>query len=119
MGSGLLAAVGQRAKEKQHSGAAAVDRKHMRAYLDYNATAPLRAEARAAMQAALELAGNPSSIHAEGRAARALVEDARRDVAALAGANAREVTFTAGGTEAVNLALAPASRPRASRPCGG
>ena len=47
----------------------------MRAYLDYNATAPLRAEARAAMLAALEPAGNPSSIHAEGRAARALVED--------------------------------------------
>jgi cysteine desulfurase len=79
----------------------------MRIYLDYNATAPLRAEARQAMLAAFDLCGNPSSIHAEGRAARAVVESARRDVAALAGAPAREVTFTASGTEAANLALAP------------
>ena len=79
----------------------------MRAYLDYNATAPLRPEAREAVVAALEAAGNPSSIHAEGRAARALVEAARRDVAALAGANPRETVFTSGGTEAANLALAP------------
>jgi cysteine desulfurase len=79
----------------------------MRAYLDYNATAPLRPEARDAMLAALELCGNPSSIHAEGRAARALVENARREVAALAGAATRDVVFTASGTEAANLALAP------------
>jgi cysteine desulfurase len=79
----------------------------MRAYLDYNATAPLRPEAREAMLAALDLTGNPSSIHAEGRAARALVEQARREVAALAGAVARDVLFTASGTEAANLALAP------------
>jgi len=79
----------------------------MRAYLDYNATAPMRPEARAAMLAALELAGNPSSIHAEGRAARASVEAARRDVAALAGARPRDVVLTASGTEAANLALTP------------
>ena len=79
----------------------------MRIYLDYNATAPLLAQAREAILAALEAVGNPSSIHAEGRAARALVEAARRDVAALAGAQARDVVFTSGGTEAANLALAP------------
>ncbi len=79
----------------------------MRAYLDYNATAPLRPQAREAVLAALDLIGNPSSIHAEGRAARAIVEEARRDVAALAGAAARDVVFTASGTEAANLALAP------------
>ncbi len=79
----------------------------MRVYLDYNATAPLREQARAAMLAAMDEAGNPSSIHAEGRAARAIVEQARRDVAALAGGSAKDVVFTAGGTEAANLALAP------------
>ena len=60
--------------------------KDKRIYLDYNATAPLRPEARAAMMAALDAPGNPSSIHAEGRAARAIVEEARRAVAALVGA---------------------------------
>jgi len=79
----------------------------MRKYLDYNATAPLRRESRQAMQDAFELCGNPSSVHAEGRAARALVEGARRDVAALADAPPREVTFTASGTEAANMALTP------------
>jgi cysteine desulfurase len=79
----------------------------MRFYLDYNATAPLRPEARAAMVAALDNVGNPSSIHFEGRAARSLVEEARRQVAALAGGSPRDVIFTAGGTEAANLALAP------------
>jgi cysteine desulfurase len=79
----------------------------MRVYLDYNATAPLRREAREAMIAALGEVGNPSSIHAEGRAARAIVEQARRDVAALVGGSAKDVVFTAGGTEAANLALAP------------
>jgi cysteine desulfurase len=79
----------------------------MRAYLDYNATAPLRPEARAATLAALESCGNPSSIHAEGRAARALIEEARRQVAALCRANARDVVFTSGGTETAALALAP------------
>jgi cysteine desulfurase len=78
-----------------------------RAYLDYNATAPVRPEARAAMVSAFELSGNPSSIHAEGREARAAVENARRAVAALASAPARGVVFTSGGTEAAQLALAP------------
>jgi cysteine desulfurase len=79
----------------------------LRAYLDWNATAPLRAEARAAMLAADELTGNPSSIHTEGRAARAVIEQARRDVATLVGADPRNVTFTSGGTEANALALSP------------
>ncbi len=78
-----------------------------RAYFDWNATAPLRAEARAAMTAALELTGNASSVHAEGRAARHLVEAARSQVAALVGAEARNVTLTSGATEANVLALTP------------
>ena len=78
-----------------------------RIYLDWNATAPPRPEARAAMAAALELAGNPSSVHAEGRAARRLIEEAREKVAALAGADPAQVTFTSGGTEANMLALTP------------
>src|SRR2546428_142109 len=68
----------------------------------------LRPEARAAMTAALEVTGNPSSVHAAGRAARRLVEAAREQVAALVGASAREVVFTSGGTEANMLALDPA-----------
>lgn len=71
-----------------------------RVYLDYNATAPLRPEARAAMVAAMELAGNPSSVHAEGRAAKATVERAREQVAAAVGCKPREVIFTSGATEA-------------------
>src|SRR6202041_2185498 len=81
-----------------------------RAYLDYNATAPLRAEARTAMAAAFDLAGNPSSIHAEGRAARAIIEEARRAVAELAGVAPRGIVFTSGGTEAANLALTPTGK---------
>ncbi len=81
--------------------------KDKRVYLDYNATAPLRPEARAAMLSAMEATGNPSSIHAEGRAARAIVEEARRAVAELVGASPRAVVFTSGGTEAANLALNP------------
>lgn len=81
-----------------------------RAYLDWNATAPLRPQARAAMVAALDAAGNPSSIHAEGRAARRIVEAARADVAALFGADPSHVTFTSGGTEANALALTPQFR---------
>jgi len=77
-----------------------------RHYLDYNATAPVRAEARAAMAEALLLPGNPSSVHAEGRAARAVVEGARAEVAALAGCAPMQVTFTGSGSEANNLALA-------------
>lgn len=79
-----------------------------RTYLDWNATAPLRPQARAAMVAALNYAGNPSSVHSEGRAARHLVEDAREKVAALVGAESKLVTFTSGGTEANMLALTPA-----------
>ena len=79
-----------------------------RAYFDWNATAPLRQEARAAMVSTLELTGNASSVHAEGRAARRLVEQARAQVAALAGAEAKNVTFTSGATEANMLALTPA-----------
>ena len=76
-----------------------------RTYLDWNATAPLRPEARAAFVAALDIAGNPSSPHAEGRRARAIVEDAREQVAALVGAKPAEVVFTSGGTEANNAVL--------------
>jgi len=78
-----------------------------RSYLDYNATAPLRPEVREAMIAALDTHGNPSSVHAEGRVARALVEAARAKVAALAGANPQHVILTSGGSEANVLALAP------------
>src|SRR5690606_5886537 len=74
-------------------------------YLDYNATAPVRPEAAAAVAHALALAGNPSSVHAAGRVARAAVEAARADVAALAGASAQSTVFTSGGTEANALAL--------------
>src|SRR5471030_536728 len=79
-----------------------------RAYFDWNATAPLRPEARAAMVAALELTGNASSVHGEGRNARRLVEEARAQVAALVGAEAKNVIFTSGATEANMLALTPA-----------
>ena len=79
-----------------------------RSYFDWNATAPLRLEARAAMLAALDLAGNASSVHAEGRAARRLIEQARAQVAALVGAEPKTVTFTSGATEANMLALTPA-----------
>ena len=73
--------------------------------LDANATEPLRPEARAAALAALDLPGNPSSVHAEGRAARRLLEDARGTVAARFGARPQDVVFTAGGTEANALAI--------------
>jgi cysteine desulfurase len=78
-----------------------------RSYLDFNATSPLRPAAREKFVAALSEFGNPSSVHSEGRAARALVEEARRQVAALVGVEPRNVTFTANGTEAANLALTP------------
>jgi cysteine desulfurase len=77
-----------------------------RTYLDWNASAPLKPEARAAMLAALDVTGNPSSVHAEGRRARALIEEAREQVAALVGAEPAEVVFTSGATEANNWALA-------------
>ena len=79
-----------------------------RAYFDWNATTPLRKEAREAMDAALGLTGNASSVHAEGRAARRLIEQAREDVARLVGAESRNVTFTSGATEANTLVLTPA-----------
>jgi cysteine desulfurase len=78
-----------------------------RAYLDYNATAPLRPEARAAMLAALEVTGNPSSVHTEGRAARRIVEEARETIARLMHARPQDVVFTAGATEAANWLLTP------------
>ena len=80
-----------------------------RIYFDWNASAPLRQEARAAALAALEATGNPSSVHVEGRAARRLIEQAREKVAALVGADPRKVVFTSGGTEANMLALVPAT----------
>src|SRR5580700_8532418 len=81
-----------------------------RVYLDWNATTPLRLEARAAMEAAWDLAGNPSSVHAEGRQARRLLEDARVAVAGAVGTLPRNVVFTSGGTEANALALKPGLR---------
>lgn len=87
-----------------------------RVYLDWNATTPLRPEARAAMAAAWDLSGNPSSVHAEGRQARRLVENARAAVARSVGALARNVVFTSGGTEANALALKPGLRKGAGAP---
>lgn len=81
-----------------------------RIYLDWNATAPLMEAARSVMVEALALTGNPNSVHAEGRAARAVIETARREVAALVGAAAANVIFTAGATEAANLVLTPSYR---------
>jgi cysteine desulfurase len=78
-----------------------------RAYLDYNASAPLLPAARAAVVAALEVGANPSSVHSEGRAARKIIEDARRDVAALVGARPEHVVFTSGATEAATTLLSP------------
>lgn len=79
-----------------------------RVYLDHNATAPLRPEAREAMVSAMDVVGNPSSVHAEGRAATAAVERARAQVAGAVGARPEEVVFTSGATEATRvLALWP------------
>jgi cysteine desulfurase len=77
-----------------------------RCYLDYNATAPLRAEARTAMIAAMNQVGNPSSVHAEGRAAKAIVEKARGQIATAFGADGADIVFTSGATEAAALACA-------------
>ena len=81
-----------------------------RVYLDWNATTPLRREAKEAMASAWDLVGNPSSVHAEGRQARRLVEDARHAVARGVGALPRNVIFTSGGTAANALALSPGLR---------
>lgn len=78
-----------------------------RVYFDWNATAPLRPQAEAALRRALKLTGNPSSVHAEGRAARHAIEEARRQVATLVGAEPANVIFTSGGTEANALVLRP------------
>ena len=78
----------------------------MRVYLDHNATTPVGAEARAAMIAAMDAVGNPSSVHAEGRAAKAIVERARVQIAEAVGAGTADIVFTSGATEAAALALA-------------
>jgi cysteine desulfurase len=77
-----------------------------RTYLDFNATTPLRPEVRAAMIAAMDVMGNPSSVHAEGRAAKGLIERARAQVAAALGAEGADIVFTSGATEAAALACA-------------
>jgi cysteine desulfurase len=79
-----------------------------RVYLDWNATTPLRHEAGEAMADAWELSGNPSSVHAEGRHARRIIEQARAAVAGAVGARPQNLVFTSGGTEANALALTPA-----------
>lgn len=78
----------------------------IRLYLDWNATAPLRPEAKAAMVAAMEVVGNPSSVHAEGRAAKGLLEKSRAKIAAALGADGADIVFTSGATEAASLACA-------------
>ena len=88
-------------------------------YLDYNATAPIRPEAAEAAACALGIGGNPSSIHAAGRLARAAIEKARDQVAALVGAKPGSVTFTSGGTEANALAIESAVAAGARRPLIG
>ena len=75
-----------------------------RAYLDWNATTPLRADARAAMAQAMDIFGNPSSVHAEGRAAKALIERARAQVATALGADGADIVFTSSATESAALA---------------
>ena len=87
-----------------------------RVYLDWNATTPLRPEARQAMAVAWDMAGNPSSVHAEGRQARRLIEDARAAIAAAVGARPQDAVFTSGGTEANALALTPGLRRGAGGP---
>ncbi|MFG1402744.1 cysteine desulfurase family protein [Xanthobacter sediminis] len=91
----------RQAAEQARAGAPA------RVYLDHNATSPLRPEARAAMLALLDAPGNASSVHSEGRSARAELERARGAVATLVGGPARGVVFTSGATEAISLALHP------------
>jgi cysteine desulfurase len=110
----------QGAKSKFFDGLCSSAKKMMmmpqRVYLDWNATAPLHDEARAAMTSAFGLVGNPSSIHGEGRQARHLVEQARTQVASLVGAEPRDVTFTSAGTEANVLALTPAIEISGAKP---
>ncbi len=77
-----------------------------RLFLDWNATTPLRPEAKTAMLSAMEVVGNPSSVHAEGRAAKAMMERARAQIAAALGAEGADIVFTSGATEAAALACA-------------
>lgn len=84
-------------------------------YADHNATAPVRPEAADAVARALALGGNPSAVHADGRRARALVEEARETVAAALGVASRNLVFTSGGTEACNLMILGALDAGASR----
>ena len=77
-----------------------------RTYLDHNATTPLRPEARAAMLAAMDVFGNPSSVHAEGRAAKGLIEKARAQISASLGADGADIIFTSSATEAAALGMA-------------
>ena len=86
-----------------------------RTYLDWNATAPLRPEAREAMHAALDVVGNPSSVHAEGRTARALIEDAREAIARRLGVRPSDVFFTSGATEGAAWVLTPNAARRGSK----
>ena len=79
-----------------------------RVYLDHNATTPLRAEARAAMVAAMDVVGNPSSVHSEGRGAKMMLERARAQVAGLVGCSVQEIVFTSGATEAAATVLGAA-----------
>ncbi|MDQ1899605.1 aminotransferase class V-fold PLP-dependent enzyme [Paracoccus sp. WLY502] len=78
----------------------------MRTYLDWNATTPLREEAKAAMRGGMEIVGNPSSVHTEGRAAKMAMERAREQIAAALGAEGADVIFTSGTTEAAAMMLA-------------
>jgi cysteine desulfurase len=89
-----------------------------RIYLDWNATTPLRPEARQAMAAAWDVSGNPSSVHSEGRQARRLVEDARAAIAAAVGARPENIVFASGGTEANALALTSGLRRGTRQPVG-
>ncbi|MDG2481733.1 MAG: aminotransferase class V-fold PLP-dependent enzyme, partial [Alphaproteobacteria bacterium] len=84
----------------------------MSVYLDHNATSPVRPVARDAAMEAIARGGNPSSVHRDGRRARALLDDAREAVAGLVGARPRQIVFTSGGTEANNLALRGCGRAR-------
>jgi cysteine desulfurase len=93
------------ARPARGSSAASAPGTVQRTYLDYNATAPLRPEAKAAMVEALDVVGNPSSVHAEGRRARSIIEAARESVARLVGAKPSEIVFTSGASEANAWAL--------------
>src|SRR5258708_34801750 len=88
-------------------------------YLDWNATAPLRPEAAAAIAAALDRCGNPSSVHRWGRAARQMVERAREAVAGLIGADPQGGVFVSGGTEAHPLGPLRSGRQRGLALPGG